>query len=44
MGGALSGTFSLLRKPIDARALSDRVAVLLEARQADRKVRNVVPE
>lgn len=34
MGGALSGTFSLLRKPIDAKALSDRVAVLLQAEAA----------
>ena len=30
MGGALSGTFSLLRKPTDARALSDRVAMILQ--------------
>lgn len=31
LGGALSGTFSLLRKPVDAKVLADRVAVLLEA-------------
>ena len=31
LGGALSGTFSLLRKPVDATALSDRVSALLEA-------------
>lgn len=31
MSGALSGAFSLLRKPIEARALAQRVAVLLEA-------------
>lgn len=31
LSGALSGTFLLLRKPIDARALADRVAILLEA-------------
>ncbi|WP_169742811.1 ATP-binding protein [Muricoccus aerilatus] len=34
LGGALSGTFSLLRKPVDAKILADRVAVLLEAREA----------
>jgi DNA-binding NtrC family response regulator len=34
MGGALSGTFSLLRKPVDAKALADRVAMLLEAKEA----------
>lgn len=31
MGGALSGTFSLLRKPIDAKTLSDRAGMLLQA-------------
>jgi len=34
LGGALSGTFSLLRKPVDAKVLADRVAVLLEAGEA----------
>jgi CheY-like chemotaxis protein len=34
MGGALSGTFSLLRKPVDAKVLADRVAMLLEAKEA----------
>lgn len=32
MSAAVSGTFSLLRKPIDARMLADHAAVLLEAR------------
>ncbi|WP_169747461.1 ATP-binding protein [Belnapia moabensis] len=44
IGGALSGTFSLLRKPIDARALSDWVAALLETERADQKVRNILPD
>lgn len=39
MGGALSGTFSLLRKPTDARALSDCVAMLLQASSNGRAVR-----
>ncbi|MCW8086667.1 hybrid sensor histidine kinase/response regulator [Sabulicella glaciei] len=30
LGGALSGTFSLLRKPVTAEQLAERVAVLLE--------------
>ncbi len=30
MSGAISGAFSLLRKPIEAKALAERVAVLLE--------------
>ncbi|HEY8612277.1 MAG TPA: response regulator [Roseomonas sp.] len=30
IGGALSGGFSLLNKPVDGRRLADRVAVLLE--------------
>ena len=34
LGGALSGTFSLLRKPVDAKVLADRVAVLLETGEA----------
>ncbi|TDH60955.1 response regulator [Dankookia rubra] len=34
LGGALSGTFSLLRKPVDAKVLADRVAVLLKAGEA----------
>ncbi|WP_408906457.1 hybrid sensor histidine kinase/response regulator [Sabulicella glaciei] len=38
MSGALSGAFSLLRKPIDVKALADRVAMLLEA--ADLAVRD----
>jgi signal transduction histidine kinase/ActR/RegA family two-component response regulator len=33
--GALSGTFSLLRKPVTAEQLASCVAVLLEARKAD---------
>ncbi len=36
VGGALSGAFSLLRKPITAAALADRVAALLAARAAVR--------
>jgi CheY-like chemotaxis protein len=28
--GSMSGTFSLLRKPIDGKLLNERVAVLLE--------------
>jgi CheY-like chemotaxis protein len=35
MSGALSGAFSLLRKPVEARALADRVAVLLKGRETD---------
>ena len=31
VSGALSGTFSLLRKPVEGRALADRIAVMLEA-------------
>ncbi len=30
VGGALNGSFSLLRKPVEARVLAERVAVLLE--------------
>ncbi|MGG5819037.1 PAS domain-containing protein [Falsiroseomonas sp. HW251] len=30
VGGAISGSFSLLRKPIDTHALVDRISVLLE--------------
>jgi DNA-binding NtrC family response regulator len=29
VGGALSGNFSLLRKPVDGKNLAERVAVLL---------------
>jgi CheY-like chemotaxis protein len=36
MGGAMSGAFSLLRKPISADALAERAAVLLEAKKAVR--------
>jgi CheY-like chemotaxis protein len=35
MSGALSGAFSLLRKPVEARTLADRVAVLLKGRETD---------
>lgn len=31
MGGAVSGSFSLLRKPVTGAQLADRVATLLEA-------------
>jgi PAS domain S-box-containing protein len=34
VGGAISGTFSLLRKPIQGQHLAERVAVLLEAASA----------
>ncbi|MGA9866147.1 MAG: hypothetical protein WBQ75_06855 [Acetobacteraceae bacterium] len=34
LSGALSGAFSLLRKPIDGMHLAERVATLLEARAA----------
>ena len=34
VGGALSGTFSLLRKPIEAHALAERAAMLLEGAAA----------
>ena len=34
LSGAVSGSFSLLRKPIEARALAERVAVLLEGAEA----------
>ncbi|TPG47257.1 PAS domain-containing hybrid sensor histidine kinase/response regulator [Roseomonas nepalensis] len=34
IGGALSGGFSLLNKPVDGRRLAERVAVLLEAAPA----------
>jgi PAS domain S-box-containing protein len=32
VSGAVSGSFSLLRKPVDANTLADRVAVMLQAR------------
>ncbi|MBK1662014.1 hypothetical protein CKO45_27875 [Paracraurococcus ruber] len=35
MGGALSGAFSLLRKPVEPAFLAERVAVLLEGREAE---------
>ena len=35
VGGALSGTFSLLRKPATGQQLAERVAVLLQAAGAD---------
>jgi FixJ family two-component response regulator len=35
MGGAVSGTFSLLRKPVTAQQLAERVTVLLEAAARD---------
>ena len=31
VGGAVSGRFTLMRKPVDARALAERAAVLAEA-------------
>jgi PAS domain S-box-containing protein len=35
-GGAISGSFTLLRKPISARLLAERIAVMLEGRAAAR--------
>ncbi|MDO9714250.1 hybrid sensor histidine kinase/response regulator [Paracraurococcus lichenis] len=35
MGGALSGAFTLLRKPVEPAALAERMAVLLEGREAE---------
>ena len=31
IGGAISGSFSLLRKPVSGAQLTDRIATLLEA-------------
>ncbi len=39
IGGAVSGTFSLLRKPVDGRQLVERVTALLEAAAASRPAR-----
>lgn len=36
IGGAVSGRFSLLRKPIDARLLAERAAALLKAKEPAR--------
>ncbi|WP_281177120.1 hypothetical protein [Belnapia moabensis] len=36
MGGALSGTFLLLRKPIGIETFVDRVAALLETGETDK--------
>jgi FixJ family two-component response regulator len=35
ISGALSGAFSLLRKPIEGARLAERVATILEARRAE---------